>query len=136
MRFFSVNEYVDKDMPSPVLREAEIPRARDHLVRPRGPSRFRACAFGTHTRGSSTGQGNVAFPWPGGWPLPAAGGRRHIDPCRPTMPCSLQSHQKAKRNGLELLRVPLRFDLGSKRPSRRDGLVTVNRRLCPRFTSI
>src|SRR5205823_2941287 len=32
-------------MPSPVLHEAGMPRARDHLVRPRGPSRFRACAL-------------------------------------------------------------------------------------------
>src|SRR5438552_10570613 len=45
MRFFSVNEYVDKAMPSPVLHEAGMPRARDHLVRPRGPSRFRALAL-------------------------------------------------------------------------------------------
>src|SRR5438105_3158381 len=45
MRFFSVNEYVDKGMPSPVLHEAGMPRARDHLVRPRGPSRFRVCAL-------------------------------------------------------------------------------------------
>src|SRR5438105_374607 len=32
MRFFSVNEYVDKAMPSPVLQEAGMPRARGHLT--------------------------------------------------------------------------------------------------------
>jgi len=37
-------------------------------------------------------------PWPGGWPLPAAGGRRHHCGRRPTKPvfCS-QSEDKAKR---------------------------------------
>ncbi len=91
--------------------------------------------LGARARSSSTGQGNVAFPWPGGWPLPAAGGRRHVIPRRPTMPCFLQSRQKAKRNELQIPRVPLRFDLGSKRPSRRDGLVALptsaNRRAPP-----
>jgi len=55
------------------------------------------------------------------------------------MPCFLQSHQKAKRNELELLRVALRFDLGSKRPSRRDGLVPLLQQIVglrPRFASI
>jgi hypothetical protein len=58
---------------------------------------------------------------------------------RPTMPCFLQSRQKAKRNELEMLRVPLRFDLGSKRPSRRDGLVPLLQQIVglrPRFASI
>src|SRR5438067_5598191 len=49
IRFFSVNEYelaVEIEaITSPVLHEAEMPRARDHLVRPRGPSRFRTRAL-------------------------------------------------------------------------------------------
>ena len=66
---------------------------------------------------------------------PLADGDTLIPRC-PTMPCFLQSRQKAKRNGLELLRVPLRFDLGSKRPSRRDGLVPLLQQIVglrPRF---
>ena len=56
-------------------------------------------SLGARARSSSTGQGNVAFPWPGGWPLPAAGGRRHVDAASPDHACFLQSRQKAKRNG-------------------------------------
>jgi len=40
-------------------------------------------------------------PWPGGWPLPAAGGRRHHCGRRPTKPvfCS-QSEDKGNRTRL------------------------------------
>jgi len=52
---------------------------------PRGPSRFR-------TRFALRRDAPVVHrlvmghctPWPGGWPLPAAGGRRHAATCRPT----------------------------------------------------
>jgi len=68
--------------------------------------------LGARARSSSTGQGNIAFPWPGGWPLPAAGGRRHVDPASPdhALLSAVASESEAKRT----LWVPLRFDLGSK----------------------
>jgi len=66
---------------------------------PRGPSRFR-------TRFALRRDAPVVHrlvmghctPWPGGWPLPAAGGRRHAATVSPDHACFLQSVQKAKRS--------------------------------------
>jgi len=74
-------------------------------------------------------------PWPGGWPLPAAGGRRHHCGRRPTKPvfCS-QSEDKAKRTlvGTASLRLLLR-SARRRPPPNSLPLPPEIDGLCPRF---
>src|SRR5262247_2226115 len=59
---------------------------------------------GSATCCSSTG-GDLASPGDGGWPLPAAGGRRLAHASRPSdQTCPLQSGQKTKNSGLARIR--------------------------------
>jgi len=79
-------------------------------------------------------------PWPGGWPLPAAGGRRHHCGRRPTKPvfCS-QSEDKGNRTWVksDFLRLRRRYSASLLRSvataAELPAFATANQRAAPRF---